>query len=128
MTKKKILIVDDEPEAIKGLQILLERENYAVITAYDGETGFRKAAEEKPDLAILDVNMPGLDGYQACKKIRANPSTRNIPVMILTAKSVNSGPEELPEKTADWHIAKPYYNKYLLEKVKDLLKQKKRKL
>jgi CheY-like chemotaxis protein len=128
MPRKKILIVDDEPEAIKGLQIVLEKGNYRVITAYNGETGLKKLSDEKPHLVILDVNMPGMNGYQVCEKIRANPSTKNIPVIILTAKSMDASLEKALTKKADWHIAKPYYDKYLLDKINDLLQKKKKSL
>jgi two-component system alkaline phosphatase synthesis response regulator PhoP/two-component system response regulator VicR len=125
--KKKILIVDDEPEVIKGLQIILEREGYRVITAYEGEACLKKAKDEKPCLIILDVNMPGMDGYQVCEKIKEDPATKNIPVMMLTAKSIDPTLERALMKKADWHIAKPYFSDYLVKKVRDLTQKRKKK-
>ena len=88
MGKKTILIVDDEPELVKALQIRFEEEGFRVITAYDGSNGLEKTRTEKPDLVILDIVMPVMDGYQVCETIKNDPATKNIPVVMLTAKSM----------------------------------------
>jgi len=82
----KILVIDDLPENVFLLQDRLEHEGYEVITAYDGKTGIDKALNEIPDLILLDVMMPEIDGYTVYTKMCENEKTRNIPVVVLSAK------------------------------------------
>lgn len=82
---KKILVVDDEPDIVRILKHLLEKNNYTVITAPDGEFGVRLAIEERPDLILMDILMPVKDGIEAFGEISKNPATSQIPVIFLTA-------------------------------------------
>lgn len=123
LENNRILIIDDEPELIKTLQIRLEAEGYQVLTAYDGIAGLKKAEEEDPDLLILDVVMPGMDGYAVCERMKASPRTRNIPVIMLTAQSMGDDIEKGFEKKADWYMVKPYDNKKLLQIIKKFLRK-----
>jgi len=83
---KKILIVEDEPELVKALQIRLQ-ENYKLIVASDGEEGLKKAKEIVPDLIILDIILPGIDGYQVCQALKRDEKYKHIPVIMLTVKA-----------------------------------------
>ena len=123
---KKILIIDDDPEVIKVLKLQLEKGGYEVVDALDGDAGLIKVNEGKPDLVLLDIMMPKMDGYNVCEKIKDNPSIKNIPVIMLTAKNMGDDVELALEKKADWYIAKPYDIKYLLKKIDELIKQSKK--
>lgn len=80
---KKILAVDDERHIVRLIQVNLERAGYEVVTAYDGREALKKIDEERPDMVVLDVMMPYMDGFETLKQIRANPLTRNLPVIVL---------------------------------------------
>ena len=84
---KKILAVDDEKHIVRLVQANLERAGYQVVTANDGKEALQKVAEENPDLVVLDVMMPYMDGFEVLQNLRRNPSTRDIPVVMLTAKA-----------------------------------------
>lgn len=119
--KKKILIVDDNPQSVEMLQIILEDEGFAVITAYVGEIGLKKATEEKPDILILDIMLPGMDGYQVCEAVKNNPDTGNIPIIMLTGKDMGDDFEKAMEKRADWYVVKPYNIEHLLGVIRKLI-------
>ncbi|RLD68309.1 MAG: DNA-binding response regulator, partial [Bacteroidetes bacterium] len=85
---KKILIIEDEEDMVEGLRFNLEARDYTVVAATDGETGLLKAAGEQPDLVILDLMLPGINGYEVCKKLKA--SRPELPIVMLTAKSQES--------------------------------------
>lgn len=119
----RILAVDDDALNIKLVSATLGREGYQVISAGNGKEGVRKAEEELPDLIILDVMMPEMDGYQACSAIRKNPKTANIPIMMLT--SLGSVEEKIRgfDAGADDYLAKPFAPDELLAHVKVLLRR-----
>jgi CheY-like chemotaxis protein len=85
--KKRILIVDDSPTALMWQKLLLRMEQYETLTACDGEEGVRVAREKQPDLILLDVSMPKMDGFEACRALRASPETRDIPILMVTTHS-----------------------------------------
>ena len=87
MASKKILAVDDERHIVRLIQVNLERAGYQVATAFDGPEALKKVDSEKPDLVVLDVMMPRMDGFEVLKRLQANPETRDIPVIMLTAKA-----------------------------------------
>jgi two-component system alkaline phosphatase synthesis response regulator PhoP len=87
MNKFNILIIDDDTDFITSTKIMLEYVGYNVMSASDGHEGLEKALEEKPDLIILDVMMPGKDGYSVCREIKENPRICNIPIVIVTSIS-----------------------------------------
>lgn len=120
--RKKLLLIDDNIQTIEMLQIILEDEGYEVITAYVGEDGLKKTAEEKPDLVILDVMLPGMNGYQVCEKIKNNPDTKDIPVIMLTGRDTGNDFDKAMEKKADWYVVKPYNIEHLLGVMKKLIK------
>jgi two-component system alkaline phosphatase synthesis response regulator PhoP len=84
---KKILAVDDERHIVRLIQVNLERAGYQVLTAFDGPEALKKVDSDKPDLVVLDVMMPKMDGFEVLKRLQANPETRDIPVIMLTAKA-----------------------------------------
>jgi two-component system alkaline phosphatase synthesis response regulator PhoP len=84
--KKRILIVDDNHSLVLGAQLLLKQNDFDVSTAYDGAQGLEKALTEKPDLIILDINMPVMNGYEVCRRLRSEPDTARIPIIILSAR------------------------------------------
>jgi two-component system alkaline phosphatase synthesis response regulator PhoP/two-component system response regulator VicR len=84
---KKILAVDDERHIVRLIQVNLERAGYQVVTAFDGPEALKKVESERPDLVVLDVMMPKMDGFEVLKRLQANPETREVPVIMLTAKA-----------------------------------------
>ena len=84
---KKILACDDERHIVRLIQVNLERAGYTVLTAFDGTEALRKVDADKPDLIVLNVMMPKMDGFEVLKRLQANPETRDIPVIMLTAKA-----------------------------------------
>ncbi len=114
---EKILLVDDERDIVEFLKYNLESEHFQVITAYNGESAL-KMLEEKPDLVILDVMMPKLNGFEVCKKIRENPDYQDLPVIFLTAKSSDIDEVLGLELGANDYIAKPISPTKLVARVK----------
>lgn len=119
---KKILVIDDLPENVFMLQDRLEHEGYEVITAYNGATGIEKAINESPDLILLDVMMPDITGFEVCKKLVNDPQTKDIPIILVTAKSGAEDTKEGLEAGAFDYIKKPFNRVELLARVKSALK------
>ncbi len=107
MSGAKILVIDDEPGVVTALKEWLEGNRYEVLTALDGESGLNKAFSEKPDLIILDILMPGIDGYQVLKRLRANQVNRRTPVLMLTAKGEIDSIEHSQKLEASDYFIKP---------------------
>lgn len=120
--KKKVLIVDDDIQAVEMLTVILEDKNFEVIPAYVGEIGLKKAKEKIPDIIILDITMPGMDGFKVCEKIKTDPKTSRIPIIMLTGKDMGKDFDKAMEKKADWYIVKPYNIEHLLKVFDRLLK------
>ena len=121
MSKKKILIVDDEPENIFIVKDRLEANNFEVITAVDGEEGLKKA-EEIPDAILLDVMMPVMDGYEVARKIQADEKTKNIPIVMFTARGEPQAVEKAFERGVTDYIVKPINPAVLMEKIRNVIK------
>lgn len=119
---KKILVIDDLPENVFMLQDRLEHEGYEVITAYDGSTGIEKALSELPDLILLDVMMPDITGIEVCRRLVNDPATKDIPIILVTAKSGADDTKEGLEAGAFDYIKKPFNRIELLARVKSALK------
>lgn len=120
---KKILLADDQPEVRLLVQTTLEGTDYEFCGAGDGKEALEKAVSLKPDLIILDIMMPQIDGYEVCARIRANPETRDIPVIMLTAKGQKQDIEKgLACGVADY-IVKPFSPLALLKKVDEVLRK-----
>jgi len=122
--KKKILVIDDESSLVEMLSIRLEANNYQVIAASDGQEGLDKARSESPDLIILDLMLPKLDGYQVCRMLKSDEKYKQIPIVIFTARAQESDIKAGNEAGADAYITKPFEPAILLGKVSQLLEKK----
>lgn len=118
---KKILIIDDEELIVKVLLIRLENSGYKVDYAYDGKEGLEKIEKFNPDLAIIDVGLPKIDGNTICEIIKNSNKTKNVKVIMLTAKKLVGDMEKAFESGADAYLSKPYEFSRLLEKIKKLI-------
>jgi twitching motility two-component system response regulator PilH len=118
---KKLLIVDDSPTELKLIMEVFSGPEYTVVTASDGEEGVEKAKSEKPDLIILDVVMPKMNGFQACRTIKSEASTQAIPVILLTSKNQKSDEFWGKKQGADVYLTKPFDQAELLKAVSGLL-------
>lgn len=123
--KEKILIVDDEKDILKILQHNLSKEGYRVIEASDGEEALDKASSEMPALVLLDLMLPKLDGLEVCREIKGQEKTKNIPIIMLTAKSQEVDKVLGLELGADDYITKPFSPRELLARVKAVLRRMK---
>lgn len=105
---KKILAVDDEKHIVRLVQVNLQRHGYEVHTAYDGREALEKVREVKPDLIVLDVMMPHLDGFGVLRRLKADPETRDIPVIMLTAKAQDADVFRGWQSGVDSYLTKPF--------------------
>jgi two-component system alkaline phosphatase synthesis response regulator PhoP len=121
MAKGRILVVDDEVYIVHILDFSLGMEGYEVITALDGEQALEKARNEQPDLIVLDVMMPKLDGYETCRILKSDDATRNIPIILLSAKGRNADQKVGFDVGADDYITKPFSPRKLVERINAVL-------
>ena len=121
MNKKTILIIDDEPDMIYAVQMQLEANGYNVITAGDGEEGLEEARNQKPNLIILDLMLPKLDGYKICRLLKFDEKYRKIPIIMYTARGQEEDKNLGYEVGADIYLVKPFEPKVLLENIHSLL-------
>lgn len=115
---KKILAVDDERHIVRLVQINLMKEGYEVVTANNGREALEMIASEKPDLVVMDVMMPEMDGFEALEKMKADPATADIPIIMLTAKAQDADVFSGWQKGADLYLTKPFNPTELLTFVK----------
>ena len=108
MNERKVLVVDDDPAMRDVLERVLETENLTVHTANDGKDALQKTVALKPDLILLDINMPNVDGLTLCRVIRSDKDTQNIPIIIVTGHSTRGRLEQCMEAGADDYLAKPF--------------------
>ncbi|MFC1671881.1 response regulator transcription factor [Planctomycetota bacterium] len=121
MAEKKILVVEDEPELVKALEVRLKNQDFEIISALDGEEGLRKAREENPDLILLDVMLPKIDGFRVARFLKFDEKYKHIPIIMLTAKVEDEDKALGQETGADEYITKPFEWDFLFEKVKEYL-------
>ncbi|MEK9149462.1 MAG: response regulator [Candidatus Desantisbacteria bacterium] len=119
---KKILVIDDELHIRKIIEIKLKGAGYEIFTAEDGEEGLRKASELLPDLIILDLLMPKMDGFELCQTLKEKDATRNIPIVALTALAQKSEIEKARQAGADKVLTKPFSPRDLLSEVEEIMK------
>lgn len=122
MDKKKILVVDDEKDLVEAVKFRLEANNYEVIQAYDGQEALVQARKLKPDLIILDLMLPKIDGYKVCRMLKFDERYKKIPIIMFTARAQESDKKLGEEVGADAYITKPFEPEVLLSKIKELLK------
>ncbi len=125
--KKKILLIDDDPDFVEAVKVIVENGGYDVSVAYDGEEGLEAVGTVKPDLIVLDVMMPVMNGHEACAKLKANPDTAKIPVILLTAVAdrVTTSTythRDMLESDAEDYMPKPVEPQELLKLIKNWLK------
>ncbi len=124
MPKKRILIVDDESDLVELVKLRLEANGYEVIVAGDGQSGLDKARTEKPDLIVLDVMLPKIDGYKVCRMLKFDEKYRHIPIIMFTARAQESDRKTGEQVGADAYITKPFEPAALLLKMDDLLNKR----
>src|SRR3989344_3170838 len=119
---KKILVVDDEPHLVELIKAILESEKYEVTAAYNGPDALEKLEKIKPDLALLDMMMPGMSGREVCEKIRTNPKTKSLKVVFLTvARFSEVGKKVLDDMKVSDYITKPFENEDLVNRVRKIV-------
>jgi two-component system, OmpR family, alkaline phosphatase synthesis response regulator PhoP len=123
MPKGTILIIDDEADLIELVRYNLVREGFSVIAAHDGESGLRLADQKSPDLIVVDLMLPGIDGLEVCRRLRSESRTFKLPIIMLTAKSSQSDRVVGLEMGADDYITKPFSPSELVARIKALLRR-----
>jgi DNA-binding response OmpR family regulator len=116
--KKNVLIVDDEPHIVNLIKLSLNKDQYDVTGAYSGREALLHIDKKIPDLVVLDLMMPGVNGYELCKALRENPKTRKIPVLILSAKSQMNDKLHAIDVGADDYMTKPFDPMELVKRIK----------
>ena len=120
----KVLIVDDEPNIVVPLEFLMERKGYTVAVAHSGEEALEAISKFQPDLVLLDIMLPGIDGYEVCEIVRLNSALNNIRIIFLTAKGREVDIAKGMVLGADAYITKPFSNETVLRRVSELLNGK----
>jgi DNA-binding response OmpR family regulator len=115
---KKILVVDDEDLTTELAKTFLEKHGFTVLIASDGENGLELAESENPDLILLDVMLPTLDGFEVCKRLKENEKFKNTPILMFTAKGLSSDIEKGEAVGADEYIVKPFSGKALVATIR----------
>ena len=118
---KRVLIVEDEPNIVISLEFLMQREGYDVAVAGDGEAALDRVAKETPDLVVLDVMLPKVNGFEVCRRIRAEPRWRSVKILILTARGRDMEVAKGLGLGADAYVTKPFSTKDLVARIKQLL-------
>lgn len=126
MANKTILVVDDEADILQLIQYNLEKEGYKTLTTASGEEALREARRHLPNLIVLDLMLPGLDGIEVCKQLRSSEDTKYIPILMVTAKSEESDIITGLEVGADDYITKPFSPKVLIARVRAILRRSRR--
>ncbi len=119
---KRILVVEDHEENRRIIRDLLTSAGLEMIEAHTGEDGLRLAAAERPDLILMDIQLPGLDGYEATRRIKANPALRAIPIIAVTSYALSGDEVKAREAGCDDYVAKPFSPRALLAKVREHLR------
>jgi DNA-binding response OmpR family regulator len=120
---KRILVVDDEVDILSMIKLRLKASGFEVITAENGTDGLRLAKELHPDLIVLDIMLPGIDGYQVCRLLKFDHNYKDIPIVMLTARSQEEDRLWGKKTGADYYLTKPFEFNDLLNKVNELLKK-----
>jgi DNA-binding response OmpR family regulator len=118
---QKILIVDDEPSIIVALQFLMEQNGYETLVAFSGEEAMEAVARHRPDLILLDIMLPVVDGFEVCQRVREKPDWKDIRIVLVTALDREANVAKGLALGADAYVTKPFANADLIAKVKELL-------
>lgn len=122
---ERILVVDDEPEIHTVLGKLLTNEGFTIENAFNAEEAFKKIAAKKPDLIILDIMMPKISGIEACNRLKGDPATKDILILIVSAKDAQADRIDGLTHGADDYVAKPFHLRSLVRKIEHMLEKKK---
>ena len=125
---KKILIVEDEHDILQLVKLYLEKEGFRTVSAMTGTEALRHVKQEKPDLVVLDLMLPEIDGLEVCKRLRSAPATAMLPIIMLTAKAEESDTIIGLELGADDYVIKPFSPKTLVARIKALFRRLERKI
>ncbi|MFH1198889.1 MAG: response regulator [Candidatus Omnitrophota bacterium] len=120
--KKCILVIDDEKDLVETVSFRLQAAGYEVVPAYDGQDGLEKARSLKPNLIILDLMLPKMDGYKVCRLLKFDEKYKSIPIIMFTARAQDSDREMGLEVGADAYITKPFESQVLLDKIREFIK------
>ena len=118
---KRVLICDDEPYILESVSYVVRKAGYDVLTAEDGEESLNQARQEKPDLIFLDIMMPKMSGYEVCRRLKQDPSTKGMYIIILTARGQAEDEQKALELGADEFMTKPFSPRKLREKLEAIL-------
>ncbi|HYQ48082.1 MAG TPA: response regulator [Thermodesulfovibrionales bacterium] len=121
MGRNKILIIDDEPQIVRALELLMQREGFEIRSAGDGIEALHAIEDAAPDLILLDLMMPRMDGFELCQKIRSNPAWKNMIIVILTAKGRDIEREKGMALGADHYVTKPFSTREVVQLIKSAL-------
>jgi two-component system, OmpR family, alkaline phosphatase synthesis response regulator PhoP len=121
--RSRVLVVDDEPDLVRILEFGLKAAGYAVETASDGQEGLKKAREQKPDIILLDLMLPKLDGYKVCRLLKFDERYKHIPIMILSARTQEGDQTLAHEMGANRFLTKPYEFAEILDHIQALLQE-----
>lgn len=121
MKRKRILVVDDEVYIVHILEFSLSMEGYEVLTAFDGEEAIQRIEADSPDLVVLDIMMPKLDGYEVCRRVREDERFAGLPIILLSAKGRDNDVKKGLEYGADSYMTKPFRPRVLLDEIERLL-------
>ena len=118
---KRILITEDSPTVLEILKSVLEEEGYEIVSATDGQQALNLAKTEKPDLIVLDLMLPKIDGYKVCRMLKFDEKYKNIPIIMLTARTKESDENLGKEVGADAYIRKPFQPEVIIDQIRKLL-------
>jgi len=121
MDKKTILVVDDEVQLVEMIKMRLEAHNFNILTAFDGQEALEVARREKPDLIVLDIMLPKIDGYKVCRMLKFDEKYKGIPIIMFTARAQESDKKLGEEVGADAYVVKPFEPELLLKKINELI-------
>ena len=120
-TSKRILVIEDQEDNRRILRYLLKSAEYEVVEAVTGEDGVALAERERPDLILMDIQLPGLDGYEATRRIKVNQALRHIPIIVVTSYALSGDDVKAFEAGCDAYVTKPFSPRQLLAKIREFL-------
>jgi two-component system cell cycle response regulator DivK len=118
---KRILVIEDTEDNRRILRDLLTNAGFELVEAIDGEKGIAAAVDAKPDLILMDIQLPVVDGYEATRRIKANPATQHIPIIAVTSYAMSGDDTKAREAGCDGYVAKPFSPRQILATIRDLL-------
>src|SRR5262249_26962940 len=118
---RRILVIEDHEENRRLLRDLLTAADYEMLEAWNGEEGLVQAAQQRPDLILMDIQLPGLDGYEVTRRLKANPELRAIPIIVVTSYALSGDEAKAHEAGSDAYVTKPFSPRELLAKIRSFV-------